>query len=134
MSDLLKIIIWEGPYMARYEWYDQNHNYFITFDQQTNYPPGSYPRCLNDFIEEHVNVEPFAVKRNNDFYGKPAKHAKTIENLLERARRVKEREDKRAIAKQEAKKEKERIERDSLCDRQRVSRFGIHRKFDERRL
>jgi transposase len=68
--------------MARYEMYDQDQKYFIPLDQETNFPPGCFQRFLNDFIEEHVNLEVFAAKRLNDLYGAPAKHAKMMLKII----------------------------------------------------
>jgi transposase len=68
--------------MARYELYDQDQQFFITIDQETNYPPGSYPRFLNDFIERQVDLAPFSAKRKNDEYGALAKHAKMMLKVI----------------------------------------------------
>lgn len=68
--------------MARYESYEQDQKFLVAFDQETNFPPGSFQRFLNDFIEEHVDLEVFAAKRHNDYYGAPAKHAKMMLKVI----------------------------------------------------
>ena len=68
--------------MARYKTYEQGQGLFIVFDKETNYPEGSFVRFLNDFIEDHVDLETFAKKRNNEQTGAPAKHAKMMLKII----------------------------------------------------
>ena len=61
--------------MARYVQYNQKQNFLIALDIETNFPENSFVRFLNDFIENHIDIKPFAGKRNNDLIGAKAKNA-----------------------------------------------------------
>ncbi len=68
--------------MARYKEYNQEQSYLVTIDGNINYPTGSFVRLLNDFIEEHIDLDKFAKKRDNDAKGAPAKHAKMMLKVI----------------------------------------------------
>ena len=68
--------------MAKYQEYNQEQEYFVTINKDVNYPEGTFVRFLNDFIETHIDLKPFAKKRINDHCGAPAKHAKMILKIV----------------------------------------------------
>jgi transposase len=60
--------------MAKYKPYNQKQSFLIPFDTDVNIPEGSFPRFLNNFFDQHVDIKLFEKKRKNDSGGAPAKH------------------------------------------------------------
>lgn len=58
--------------MARYQPYDQNQDKFIPLSFRDQILPGSFEYALNEIVESHIDLTPFAARYANDDTGRLA--------------------------------------------------------------
>lgn len=77
------VILWEEVVMgAKYRKYDPEQTYFTVIDPKDIKKHNPLLLAIHSFVEEHISLEPFSSKVENELGGAPAVHPKMMLKIL----------------------------------------------------